>query len=276
MKKDNFSITSNFSLPTYYGYFCQRYYDPQIGRFITLDPVDDKKGTSPYAYCDNNPLKFNDPTGEKFSYLEMEERYWFLKDYGIWKAGQPDLWSTFASWPGSMASYMRAHPEFYQLVLENEVIGEILRFNATYVKLKIAAEGEPWFTGDRKLNKKDIKEAIDWIRNNMPEAVSENLELFNFEFILTDISGAAAWGRQYMNPFRALEDLFEGKMPDVTYQIHINSRLARQCLVRIITHETWETGLCRRWGIPYGIPDSPAHYATIRQTNLWFGNGWGW
>ena len=37
MKKDNFPNHSNFSLPTYYGYFCQRYYDPQIGRFITLD-----------------------------------------------------------------------------------------------------------------------------------------------------------------------------------------------------------------------------------------------
>ena len=121
MKKNH----SNFSLPTYYGYFCQRYYDSQIGRFITLDPVDDKKGTSPYAYCANNPLKFNDPTGEKFSYLEMEERYWFLKDYGIWKAGQPDLWSTFASWPGSMASYMRAHPEFYAEVYLNEFISQM-------------------------------------------------------------------------------------------------------------------------------------------------------
>jgi RHS repeat-associated protein len=43
-------------------YFCLRYYDPQIGRFMTLDPVD-QKGASPYAYCFNNPLTSLDPTG---------------------------------------------------------------------------------------------------------------------------------------------------------------------------------------------------------------------
>ena len=43
-------------------YFCLRYYDPQIGRFMTLDPVD-QKGISPYAYCFNNPLTSIDPSG---------------------------------------------------------------------------------------------------------------------------------------------------------------------------------------------------------------------
>ncbi|MEO0189850.1 MAG: RHS repeat-associated core domain-containing protein, partial [candidate division WOR-3 bacterium] len=71
-------------------YFCQRYYDSQIGRFMTLDPIDDKNGSSPYAYCSNNPLKFTDPTGEKFSDIEMEKKYWFMKDYGMWKAGFQD------------------------------------------------------------------------------------------------------------------------------------------------------------------------------------------
>ena len=44
-------------------YFCQRYYDPEIGRFMTLDPQDSPTA-SPYAYCGNNPLIFVDPTGE--------------------------------------------------------------------------------------------------------------------------------------------------------------------------------------------------------------------
>ncbi len=113
-------------------YFCQRYYDSQIGRFMTLDPVDDKSGISPYAYCSNNPLRFTDPTGEKFSDLEMEEKFWFMKDYGIWKAGQPDLWSTFASWPGSMASYMKAHHEFYAQVYLNEYISQMMHYYAKH------------------------------------------------------------------------------------------------------------------------------------------------
>jgi RHS repeat-associated protein len=43
-------------------YFCQRYYDPEIGRFMALDPIR-RSASSPYAYCANNPLKFIDPTG---------------------------------------------------------------------------------------------------------------------------------------------------------------------------------------------------------------------
>jgi RHS repeat-associated protein len=42
-------------------YFNARYYDPAIGRFITLDPVQD--GSNWYVYCDNNPLSMVDPTG---------------------------------------------------------------------------------------------------------------------------------------------------------------------------------------------------------------------
>jgi hypothetical protein len=35
--------------------------DPETGRFITLDPMRD--GLNWYAYVENNPLRFNDPTG---------------------------------------------------------------------------------------------------------------------------------------------------------------------------------------------------------------------
>ncbi len=41
-----------------------RFYDPEIGRFLALDPAASKyPGLSPYAYCANNPLKNVDPTG---------------------------------------------------------------------------------------------------------------------------------------------------------------------------------------------------------------------
>jgi RHS repeat-associated protein len=38
-----------------------RYYDAEIGRFITKDPI--KDGRNWYAYCDNNPVTFGDPHG---------------------------------------------------------------------------------------------------------------------------------------------------------------------------------------------------------------------
>ena len=47
-----------------------RVYDPQIGRFLSPDPQLQAPGNwlnyNRYAYCINNPLKYTDPTGERF------------------------------------------------------------------------------------------------------------------------------------------------------------------------------------------------------------------
>ncbi len=41
-----------------------RFYNPEIGRWGSIDPLAEKYyGISPYAYCANNPIKFVDPTG---------------------------------------------------------------------------------------------------------------------------------------------------------------------------------------------------------------------
>ncbi len=42
-------------------YFNVRWYDASLGRFVTQDPIRD--GVNWYAYCENNPLRFVDPTG---------------------------------------------------------------------------------------------------------------------------------------------------------------------------------------------------------------------
>ncbi len=44
-------------------YFNARWYDPNLGRFITEDPI--KDGNNWYLYANNNPLRFTDPTGLK-------------------------------------------------------------------------------------------------------------------------------------------------------------------------------------------------------------------
>lgn len=48
-------------------YMQQRYYDPQIGRFLSVDPVTANSGTGAnfnrYWYANNNPYKFTDPDG---------------------------------------------------------------------------------------------------------------------------------------------------------------------------------------------------------------------
>ncbi|MBU7027823.1 MAG: hypothetical protein HXS48_12880, partial [Theionarchaea archaeon] len=48
-------------------YYGARYYDPEIGRFITRDPLGGvtlkPQSLNRYTYCVNNPLKYVDPTG---------------------------------------------------------------------------------------------------------------------------------------------------------------------------------------------------------------------
>jgi RHS repeat-associated protein len=48
-------------------YFGARWYDPQLGRFTGIDPVDFKEGNihsfNRYAYANNNPYKYIDPDG---------------------------------------------------------------------------------------------------------------------------------------------------------------------------------------------------------------------
>ena len=48
-------------------YMQQRYYDPQIGRFIGVDPATISSNTganfSRYWYANNNPYRFTDPDG---------------------------------------------------------------------------------------------------------------------------------------------------------------------------------------------------------------------
>jgi len=45
-------------------YFRARFYDPSVGRFITEDPKGFDAGVNFYAYCKNNPINANDPSGK--------------------------------------------------------------------------------------------------------------------------------------------------------------------------------------------------------------------
>ncbi len=52
-------LEDDFNLNWYH--YGARYYDPQLGRWLQVDPVDEFH--SPYVYVGNNPVMFVDPDG---------------------------------------------------------------------------------------------------------------------------------------------------------------------------------------------------------------------
>jgi RHS repeat-associated protein len=59
----NFSLFTGKMLTEETGlvYFGARWYDPEVGRWITPDPAED--GENWYAFCNNNPLRYTDEEG---------------------------------------------------------------------------------------------------------------------------------------------------------------------------------------------------------------------
>ena len=58
-------------------YMQQRYYDPQIGRFFSVDPVPSRESgdnSNRYAYAKSNPYRFTDPDGRETGMFQ-QERY---------------------------------------------------------------------------------------------------------------------------------------------------------------------------------------------------------
>jgi RHS repeat-associated protein len=65
---DGVGYTGHFmDVGTQLTYMQQRYYDPQIGRFLSIDPVTvadgDNRHFNRYSYSYSNPYKFTDPDG---------------------------------------------------------------------------------------------------------------------------------------------------------------------------------------------------------------------
>ena len=44
-------------------YYRARSYDPQLGRFLSEDPIGLESSINVFAYVENNPLRFTDPSG---------------------------------------------------------------------------------------------------------------------------------------------------------------------------------------------------------------------
>uniref|UniRef100_UPI000837B470 RHS repeat-associated core domain-containing protein n=1 Tax=Thauera butanivorans TaxID=86174 RepID=UPI000837B470 len=81
-------------------YYKARFYSPAIGRFLQTDPIGTADDLNLYAYVRNNPVNFNDPTGEfwvhagmfivgagidVFTQMYIDEKSW--DQVSLWDAG---------------------------------------------------------------------------------------------------------------------------------------------------------------------------------------------
>lgn len=70
-------------------YMQQRYYDPEAGRFLSVDPVQaDGNGESfnRYAYANDNPYRYTDPDGRCADGLSCDQ---MVQNYGAWANANP-------------------------------------------------------------------------------------------------------------------------------------------------------------------------------------------
>lgn len=63
-------------------YYRARFYDPQVGRFISEDPIGLSGGINQFAYVHNDPVNGTDPSG-----LYGTDVHYYLTLYLAWKTG---------------------------------------------------------------------------------------------------------------------------------------------------------------------------------------------
>lgn len=79
-------------------YFGVRWYDPEVGRFITVDPADD--GGNWYEYCGNDPINYVDPEGE---FRNASQALWLLTGPILY------IWDTLKGL-ANLASFLMPYP----------------------------------------------------------------------------------------------------------------------------------------------------------------------
>jgi RHS repeat-associated protein len=257
-----------FDNPANYYYYNARYYDPDIGRFFSSDPI---PTGNPYSYAVNNPLKFTDPTGmfgmppERFSILPPEGPLGFGR--GQFSGAMPTSYFRMLYYTGQVYPWIDVRdPNYWTAQLIAEHIGlsgskyELLAL----IRLRYTAgSGAPkHLKGNVRITAVDIKNAEAWLRENF-EILDYLLgnRLINYDIMKgdaykNDLAKVNAWGGIYLHIF-------------------IYHELANKdwALRELIAHELLHTYLKYLWN-EWFDPDKPSHYWAEKWVNFYI--GWRW
>ncbi len=98
-------------------YLRARYYNPRLGRFLTEDPVRD--GNNWYVYCNNNPVKYVDPSGNDAivlnKYVDNPGRYFGVEHTSAFFQDENDDW-WFYFWGDSVEYVKVDDPNIFESV----------------------------------------------------------------------------------------------------------------------------------------------------------------
>jgi len=190
-----------------------RLYDPRVGRFLTVDPLDAQEpGLNPYRYCFNSPISAIDPNGLK-EFETYEDYKKFASENGITAVNHSEM--------GGQGHWLKS-----DRIADNNVWGAANEYNIKHLNQN---QYEPFGQIEayyRWVNKKQksLGHDVMWMRGaiglvhelnvNLKEggfvmqALSELLYAFDPEFpkLLEDVNRAIQNGTMF-----AFNDLLYGK-----------------------------------------------------------------
>ena len=186
-------------------YLRARYYDPDIGRFISKDPftgfVSDAQSLNRYSYVRNNPVRFVDPQG--LSPISAESKF-YIMDLSI-KTGVK-LSNKIIYQSAKLRQHERSLRPFYESRKNVRIVGKAAEKAFFYLDVFLASTEEAKQRGVtfQKLKELDLYSTLEYAAYNPNDANWANLHGFS--------SGLAIINNVVLSPAIAVDEiLFEGE-----------------------------------------------------------------
>ena len=131
--EERFTFTGKETDKSGLQYTGARYYDQDIGRFTTVDPI--KSGMNHYVYTDNNPLKYVDPSG--LDYYSSLSNGNYNTEVNLLRLGNVGVGAGLSFLTGSMRG------DSNEDMIRNSLAGAASSLLSFELRRRVGSNGEP-------------------------------------------------------------------------------------------------------------------------------------